>query len=161
MRTPHAVYSYSACLVDAGGTLGYNSACYGFLGVRPALNLASGILVSDSVDGDGCYTVFWEDRLEFVLASPIQTSAAARKIVVSAILTVPTGATLTIKACNNGLDVSPTWEDITADFTAKQAYTFTNTTKTNANWGVNIQFQILIGTATTTLEVKSFGFSFE
>jgi hypothetical protein len=141
--------------------LNYNVACTGSYGVRPALNLASGILVSDSVDSDGCYIILPDDRLEFVLASPIQTSAAARKIVVSAILTVPTGATLTINACNNGLDVSPTWEDVTADFTAQQAHTFTNTTKTNANWGVNVWFEILKGTATTTLEVKSFGFSFE
>jgi hypothetical protein len=161
LRTPNAGNSYRARNVFTGGTLDNGNAYGGAGGVRPALNLASGILVSDSVDSDGCYIILPDDRLEFVLASPIQTSAAARKIVVSAILTVPTGATLTINACNNGLDVSPTWEDVTADFTAKQAYTFTNTTKTNAIWGVNIQFQILIGTATATLEVKSFGFSFE
>jgi hypothetical protein len=257
LRTPSAGYSYVARLVYTGGTLSSNYAYYGYYGVRPALNLDSGILVSDSVDGDGCYTAIWnatptingsdaalgnksasftqtytvddadagdtltvtekvdtttlatitpatrnhtytidladswaslalgahsiiitvtdgtatatrtytftkvDDRLEFVLTSPIQTSEDARKIVISAILTVPAGATLTIKACNNGLDAAPTWEDVTAEYTAKEAYVFTNATKTDANWGVNVWFLILKGEAATALEVKSFGFSFE
>jgi len=29
------------------------------ISIRPALNLSSGILVSDGVDGDGCYTIVW------------------------------------------------------------------------------------------------------
>lgn len=38
--------------------------CFGRDGVRPALNLSSSLLVSDSTDTDGCYTVVWESEPE-------------------------------------------------------------------------------------------------
>jgi uncharacterized repeat protein (TIGR02543 family) len=57
LRTPIAGLSHSTCGVEIDGKF-YNSAANGgFCGVRPALNLASGLLVSDSTDVDGCYTV--------------------------------------------------------------------------------------------------------
>ncbi len=47
--------------VYADGSL-YNSyACPGSYGVRPACNLSSNILVSDTTDGDGCYTVIYNN----------------------------------------------------------------------------------------------------
>lgn len=88
-------------------------------------------------------------------------SNAAKKIVVSGVMTVPTGAALSVKACNNAFDASPTWEDITTAFLNRQAYSFTNTTKTATKWGINIQFEILKGTATQQIIVDGFGFSFE
>jgi len=36
-----------------------NYAFYSPMGVRPALELDSGILVSDTTDADGCYTFVW------------------------------------------------------------------------------------------------------
>ena len=59
LRTPFATNSNIARMVYLDGTLGSNFACYGNIGVRPALNLASDILVSDTTDVDGCYTVIW------------------------------------------------------------------------------------------------------
>jgi len=59
LRTPYAALSRYARYVNSGGTLSVNSAFNGYSGVRPALNLSSGILVSDGVDGDGCYTIVW------------------------------------------------------------------------------------------------------
>lgn len=41
------------------GALGRSSAYYGSLGLRPACNLSSDLLVSDSTDSDGCYTVIY------------------------------------------------------------------------------------------------------
>ncbi|MED4978753.1 hypothetical protein P9726_03340, partial [Geobacillus stearothermophilus] len=102
-----------------------------------------------------------DDRIKFTLKNPIETSIAAKKLVVSGVMTVPKGATLAVKACNNALDASPTWEDITTAFLNRQAYSFTNTTKTAAKWGINIQFEILKGTATDQIIVNGFGFSFE
>jgi len=59
LRTPRAGYSGDARIVSTGGTLGYGNACYGYGGVRPALEVGSGILVSDTTDTDGAYTIVW------------------------------------------------------------------------------------------------------
>lgn len=59
LRTPYAASSRSVRNVDSSGALSYYSAYYGYNGVRPALNLKSGILVSDLPDGDGCYNFIW------------------------------------------------------------------------------------------------------
>ena len=122
------------------------------------------ITVNDEKGGTATRTytfVKTDDRIKFTLKNPIETSIAAKKIVVSGVLTVPTGATLSVKACNNAFDASPTWEDITTAFLNRQSYSFTNTTKTAAKWGINIQFEILKGTATEQIAVDGFGFSFE
>ncbi|OKO91409.1 IgA protease [Geobacillus proteiniphilus] len=258
LRTPHAGFAYYARYVYSSGALTSDNAFNGTHGVRPALNLPSDILVSDSTDADGAYIIVWnqtptisgtdadlgsksapftidyivndtdttdtltitekvdttvirtinnavrnqtytldvssvwntlalgahtititiddgkggtatrtytftktDDRIKFTLKNPIETSIAAKKIVVSGVVTIPNGATLSVKACNNGFDTSPTWEDITTAFLNRQAYTFTNTTKTAEKWGINIQFEILKGTATDQIIVDGFGFSFE
>lgn len=57
LRTPYSSHSYSVRRVNSGGTLGSNSARLGNFGVRPLCNLSSDILVSDTVDEDGCYVL--------------------------------------------------------------------------------------------------------
>lgn len=59
LRTPYASNSRSAHSVGASGALGYDFARYGILGARPLCNLNSNILVSDTTDADGCYTITW------------------------------------------------------------------------------------------------------
>ena len=60
LRSPHASVSGSVRLVISDGTLdNYYRAYSGDNGVRPALNLSSSILVSDSPDSDGAYTIVW------------------------------------------------------------------------------------------------------
>lgn len=59
LRSPDASYSNSVRNVYSDGTLYNGHAYYGRLGVRPALNLSSSILVSDSPDSDGAYTIVW------------------------------------------------------------------------------------------------------
>lgn len=59
LRTPYAGYSSSARRVHTDGSLNYISAYIGYHGVRPALEVGSGILVSDSVDTDGAYIIQW------------------------------------------------------------------------------------------------------
>ena len=63
LRSPYSLNSYGVRLVDADGAdyssnIGYN-AYLGIYGVRPALNLSSEILVSDTADSDGAYTIVW------------------------------------------------------------------------------------------------------
>lgn len=59
LRSPFSSYSHSVRYVDSGGRIFSDSAYYGADGVRPALNLSSGILVSGSTDSDGAHTIVW------------------------------------------------------------------------------------------------------
>ena len=59
LRTPYYSYALRARRVYSDGSLDYFDAYYGYIGVRPALNLSSSLLVSDSTDSDGCYTFVW------------------------------------------------------------------------------------------------------
>lgn len=77
LRTPRYSFSSGARIVISDGSLGYESANRGSDGVRPALNLSSSQLVSDTADSDGCYTV--------VFASTLSPPAPATITVPSAI----------------------------------------------------------------------------
>lgn len=55
----YASYSFNVRIVGSSGALGYVSAHGGSSGVRPLCNLSSGILVSDTADSDGAYTIVW------------------------------------------------------------------------------------------------------
>lgn len=56
LRSPHS-YADGAYCVSAGGSVGGYSVCGARFAPRPAFNLKSSIVVSDSTDSDGCYTV--------------------------------------------------------------------------------------------------------
>lgn len=55
----YASNSFSVRDVYSSGALGDNVACNGYCGVRPLCNLSSAILVSDTADSDGAYTIIW------------------------------------------------------------------------------------------------------
>lgn len=59
LRTPNAANSYYVRYVSTSGALSNGSAHYGYRGVRPLCNLSSEILVSDTTDSDGAYTIVW------------------------------------------------------------------------------------------------------
>ena len=59
LRTPNAANSYYARYVNTDGSLRSGYAYSGDSGVRPALELASTNLVSDSTDTDGAYILQW------------------------------------------------------------------------------------------------------
>jgi len=60
LRTPRSSSAFYARFVSGNdGTLQYGNVAVGFYGVRPALNLPSSLLVSDTTDADGCYTIVW------------------------------------------------------------------------------------------------------
>lgn len=58
LRSPNFSSSNQMRCVHILGTLASDHACNGLSGVRPALNLSSDILVSDTVDSDGAYILF-------------------------------------------------------------------------------------------------------
>ncbi|KDE46291.1 hypothetical protein DI43_15215 [Geobacillus sp. CAMR12739] len=99
------------------------------------------------------------------LKNPIQTTAAVRNIVPVVMRTLPTdGATpasIKFYVTNNAFDASPTWEDATAAVINKgQAYTFTNNTKTGANWGLNIRIELYANDSLGAISLDGFGFTF-
>lgn len=85
LRTPDSANSYNVRSVYTSGALGNGNACSGNLGLRPLCNLKSDVLVSDSVDGDGCYqTIFTTPyiiTLDKAITLPINTNLAKLKFV--------------------------------------------------------------------------------
>lgn len=59
LRTPDASSSYLVRHVNTDGSLYYDGARSGTAGIRPACNLPSSILVSDTPDEDGAYIIQW------------------------------------------------------------------------------------------------------
>ena len=59
LRDAYAGSASYARVVDADGTLDGDIAYSGYDGLRPACNLSSDLLISDSADSDGCYTVIY------------------------------------------------------------------------------------------------------
>lgn len=55
----YASYSCYVRNVYSSGALSGDGACRGGSGVRPLCNLSSSILVSDTADSDGAYTIIW------------------------------------------------------------------------------------------------------
>jgi len=62
LRTPSASSACRVRRVDPDGSLNYASALDGRNGIRPACNLPSSILVSDTPDEDGAYIIQWRDN---------------------------------------------------------------------------------------------------
>lgn len=124
-------------------------------------------LVIEATDSKGMaatrtYTfVRQETKLEFKLKQPFITDIAAKRILVTLDAVVPNGATMKIEACNNALDASPAWEDITNHVRFNRGFLFTNTEKTAEQWGVNIRFIFEKGTAASQVIVNGFGGAFD
>jgi len=59
LRTPYAPRAHRVRRVFTDGSLLNSNANTGSGGLRPALNLISSLLVSDTTDADGCYTIPW------------------------------------------------------------------------------------------------------
>ena len=57
LRSPYSGGGCDACCVFAGGSVSHDYVCNGSYCARPALALSSEILVSDSADSSGCYTI--------------------------------------------------------------------------------------------------------
>lgn len=56
LRSPYSNDNV-AYLIGTGGTVDVDFVCFAYFAPRPAFNLKSSIVVSDSTDSDGCYTV--------------------------------------------------------------------------------------------------------
>lgn len=68
LRTPYRSIPDYVRSVRINGILFNISAYVGIAGVRPALNLPSSLLVSDSTDADGCYTFVWTSPTDYTFS---------------------------------------------------------------------------------------------
>ena len=59
LEDAYASLSYRVRRVNFSGALDYGDAYSGYGGVRPLCNIQSSILVSDTADSDGAYTIVW------------------------------------------------------------------------------------------------------
>jgi hypothetical protein len=100
LRTPQAVNSSYTNTVFYNGALGQNIARNGSVGVRPALNLASNILVSDVVDSDGCYTVVWSVPANTLAKSTVNLTNATNELAKST-ANVTNSANVNLKSAVN------------------------------------------------------------
>ncbi len=106
------------------------------------------------------------NKLEFVLADPINTEAvAARRILFAADYTLPLDGTnkasIKVEFSNNALDVSPTWEDATEEFLAMDYYNFVNTTKTAAHFAIGVRVTITANDSLLPISIDAIGLTFD
>lgn len=57
LRTPQYSSSSGVKTITSTGSADYYNAWQGSYGIRPAINLSSSLLASDSIDSDDCYTI--------------------------------------------------------------------------------------------------------
>lgn len=81
-----------------------------------------------------------EDEIEFTTEAIIKDIQPQQIVTLFEIKGNPTN--VLIEACNNALDESPTWEDITTEARSSIPYTFTNATKTADNWAVATRIKL-------------------
>ena len=115
--------------VNSDGTLHDDYAFYGNYGLRPAFNLSSDLLISDSPDSDGCYTVIYN-------TAPTVPSS----------ITVPT-------AVEGGASLTVTWGASTDADSNLSGY------KLERSVGGGSWTQIYSGTARTYTDAITFGWT--
>ena len=94
-------------------------------------------------------------QIQFRRMAPVAATEAPTEIILRVNGEIPEGATLTVEVCNNAFDASPVWEDMTQEVEDEDIYTFTNTTKTAENWGVDYRITVNRGTATEDIYIES------
>lgn len=105
-------------------------------------------LTIDVNDGKGgtanrTYTLIRkETKIDFQLKTPYRTDTLAKRILLNLDGKIPSSAIVLIEACNNALDATPTWEDITTLCLKGLPYPFKNKTKTNTSAGISFRVKI-------------------
>lgn len=106
------------------------------------------------------------NKLEFTLATPINTNAiAARRILFAADYILPVDgankASIKVEFSNNALDVAPVWEDATAEFLAMDYYNFANSEKTAEQFAINIRVTVTANDSLLPISIDAIGLTFD
>lgn len=81
-------------------------------------------------------------ELSFYLWPPLAASDMVTRAIEAIQAQIPEGANLTVEVCNNALDTSPTWEDVTVQVTNGQKILLRNTTKTAESWAYSVRVRV-------------------
>ena len=81
-------------------------------------------------------------ELSFYLWPPLAASDMVTRAIEAIQAQIPEGANLTVEVCNNAMDTSPTWEDVTAQVTNGQKILLRNTTKTAESWAYSVRVRV-------------------
>lgn len=93
-------------------------------------------------------------KIVFQRMKPVEATDTPTEIIVRVNGEYPENQ-LTVEVCNNALDDSPTWEDMTAEVIDEEIYVFKNAAKTAENWAVNFRITIDRGTYDGDIYVES------
>lgn len=102
-----------------------------------------------------------ETEIEFKLKTPLSADSRVTKAIISIMAGIPEGAILTVEACNNGFDNSPTWEDVTNAVKRKAKIFLSNATKTASKWGFSIRVKVKRNGAVGECFISSIGGNYE
>lgn len=102
-----------------------------------------------------------ETQILFKLKQPFLCDAKPTRVLVTLDGVFPSGSNVKVEVCNNAYDAVPTYEDATGPALAGRGYIFINSTKTAANWGINIRITINKGTSTDKVILNGFGGAFD
>lgn len=103
-----------------------------------------------------------ETKIALKLAEPFETDAMASKVFITPTWDKEHAESVKVEACNNALDVKPTWEDITEQVLGGRHYNFINESKTAAKWGVDVKIEMVKKQgAEGVIEITGFGGAFE
>lgn len=134
LRTPYSSDTYRCRGVTTDGALYLSEAYDSHYGVRPLCNLSSSILVSDTTNADGNYEIVYSNAID-VTAKMGEFSDRPNAV---RVILDRNGVLTTLQCCNNYLDNSPAWEDVTED----TEHRFANMTKTSDKWAVGLRVVI-------------------
>lgn len=94
-------------------------------------------------------------------ATPMLSSTMPTRMAISVYRNIPPEALFKVEVCNNGNDVSPTWEDATSSVEKHLAHVFSNTSKSASDWGVCIRVTVDRNGADGSCYVTAIGGNFE
>ena len=106
------------------------------------------ITVTDSAGNSATRVVTFSRSITMISVQrdAIETDAMAEKILISARF-LGAGNNLTVEACNNAKDATPTWETVTPG----RKHLFTNKTKTATKWAVGVRVKLTKASTSDTI----------
>lgn len=120
VRTPLATSSTNVRFQDVSYNLKQAPAYRGSYGVRPACNLSSTLLVSDTTDSDGCYNVAWNIAPAAPVTLNVPTSIIGGKITTiswsSAIDPDGDALSYVLECAYNGGDFTPIYSGVSTTY---------------------------------------------
>ena len=137
-RSPYASHSHDVQSVHTDGSL-YDCGAYrGLNGVRPCFLITTQGGYVSTLDS----LMVLPSASEISYLSPVRTLTGPAQNIIVAVDYVVSGSELTVFACNNAYDESPTWENVTEYVVGNSSFTLTNNTKTADNWGLQIKVHV-------------------